>query len=201
MPDVVILIPAAGAARRMRGADKLMEPVGGETALRRAVRLACGTGHPVYVTLPQGGPHAAPRRGELSGLPVTALPLPDAHEGMAASLRAGARAAGAAEGLMVHLPDMPGLTGEDLSALLEVFASEPTCATRAASADGRAGHPVILPQRLFPALLVLTGDEGARRAMAGEEVNLVPLEGDRAVTDLDTPEEWAAWRAEVARDA
>ena len=199
MPDIVILIPAAGAARRMRGADKLMEPVGGETSLRRAVRLACGTGLPVVVTLPGGGPHAAPRRAELAGLPATALPLPDAHEGMAASLRAGARAAGASAGLMIHLPDMPGVEAGDLTTLIEVFAGETTCPVRAASADGRPGHPVILPQRLFPALLVLTGDEGARRALAGEEVNLVPLEGDRAVTDLDTPEEWAAWRARQAR--
>jgi CTP:molybdopterin cytidylyltransferase MocA len=198
MAGVVILIPAAGAARRMRGADKLMEPVGNETTLRRAVRLACGTGHPVYVTLPQGGPHAAPRRAELTGLSATSLPLPDAHEGMAASLRAGARAAGAAEGLMIHLPDMPDITAGDMTGLIDVFAAEPTCAVRAASADGRAGHPVILPQRLFAALLVLTGDEGARRVLAGEDVNLVPLDGDRAVTDLDTPEEWAAWRARQA---
>ncbi|MFZ5708526.1 MAG: nucleotidyltransferase family protein [Pseudomonadota bacterium] len=195
MADVVILIPAAGAARRMRGTDKLMEPVGGETCLRRAARLACGTGLHVVVTLPAGGPHAAPRRTELTGLGATALPLADAHDGMSASLRAGAREAGNAAGLMILLPDMPDIADHDLAALLDVFADDPLTPVRAASASGRAGHPVILPHRLFPGLLVLTGDEGARRVLAGEDVNLVPLEGDRAVTDLDTPEEWAAWRA------
>ncbi|MFN0116136.1 MAG: NTP transferase domain-containing protein [Paracoccaceae bacterium] len=195
MAEVVILIPAAGAARRMLGADKLMEPVGEETALRRAARLAASTGARVAVTLPQGGPHAAPRRAELTGLGVTAIPLPDAHEGMAASLRAGARAAGAAEGLMVLLPDMPGIGGEDLAALIRAFAADPTRPVRAASGDGRPGHPAILPRRLFADLLVLAGDEGARRVLAGEVVTLVPLDGDRAVTDLDTPEDWQAWRA------
>ena len=98
-------------------------------------------------------------------------------------------------GLMILLPDMPDIADHDLAALLDVFADDPLTPVRAASASGRAGHPVILPHRLFPGLLVLTGDEGARRVLAGEDVNLVPLEGDRAVTDLDTPEEWAAWRA------
>jgi CTP:molybdopterin cytidylyltransferase MocA len=195
MSGVAILIPAAGASTRMRGADKLMESVGGETALRRAARMAAATGARVIVTLPDGGPHAAPRRAELTGLGVTAVPVPDAHDGMSASFRAGVRAAGNAEGLMVVLPDMPEIETEDLAAILEVFAEDPDTPVRAASEDGRPGHPAILPRRLFPDISVLTGDAGARKLFSGEDVTFVHLRGARAVTDLDTPEAWAEWRS------
>ena len=45
-----------------------------------------------------------------------------------------------------------------------------------------------------------SGHPGAPMGMAGallarHPVRLHPLPADRAVTDLDTPEAWAAWRA------
>ncbi|MGL4280602.1 MAG: nucleotidyltransferase family protein [Albidovulum sp.] len=194
MEEVVILIPAAGASSRMRGADKLMEDVGGETALHRVARIARASGARVYVTLPETGPHSVPRRAELSGLEVRALPVRDAHEGMAASLRAGVAAAGSAAGLMILLPDMPDIAEADLSRMLAAFALQPGKVHRAAAEDGTPGHPVIFPRRLFAELSVVTGDVGGRRAMLGEEVVLHPLAGKRALMDLDTPEDWAAWR-------
>lgn len=196
MEEVLILIPAAGASSRMRGADKLMEDVGGETALHRTARIARATGAKVVVTLPEGGPHVAPRKAELSGLDVVALPVRDAHEGMAASLRTGVEAAGSAPGLMVLLPDMPEITEEDIAGLIAAFAASPTTVLRAAAEDGTPGHPVIFPRRLYAEMAVQTGDVGGRRVLEGERVTLHPLPGRRAVTDLDTPEDWAAWRGE-----
>ena len=195
MEDILILIPAAGASSRMRGADKLMEDVGGESALHHTARIARATGSKVVVTLPEGGPHAAPRKGELSGLDVRAQPIGDAHEGMAASFRAGVAAAGNAAGLMVLMPDMPDITQTDLEALVAAFNVTPGTVLRAAAADGTPGHPVIFPRRLYAELAVVTGDVGGRRVLQGERVVLHRLEGRRALNDLDTPEDWAAWRA------
>ncbi|TMV59202.1 nucleotidyltransferase family protein, partial [Thioclava sp. BHET1] len=120
---IPILIPAAGAARRMRGADKLLEPVGGTPLLRRQAQLALATGQPVLVTLPV--PEGA-RGAALAGLDLTRLPVPDAAEGMAASLRTriAARPAGAA-GVLILLADMPEIEVEDLRHLLETFAADP----------------------------------------------------------------------------
>ncbi len=196
MEEVLILIPAAGASSRMRGADKLMEDVGGETALHRVARIARATGAKVVVTLPEGGPHAAPRRAELSGLDVRALSVKDAHEGMAASLRRGVMAAGGAMGLMVLLPDMPDIDQADIDALMAAFSAAPTSVLRAATEDGTPGHPVIFPRRLYAELAVITGDVGGRRVLEGEPLTLHRLPGQRAVLDLDTPEDWARWRTE-----
>ncbi|OYX43248.1 MAG: hypothetical protein B7Z02_09590 [Rhodobacterales bacterium 32-67-9] len=195
MTDLAILVPAAGASRRMRGSDKLLEEVGGEPALRHTAGLAVETGAQVIVTLPASGPLVPARRAVLMGLGVRVVPIPDAHEGMAASLRAGAQNIGQAEGLMVLLPDMPDIDGADLTRMIAAFAADPTRPVRATTEDGtEAGHPVILPRRLMQEMAVLTGDRGGRVVLEGEAVRSVALPGRRAVTDLDTPEDWEAWR-------
>lgn len=195
MIDLAILVPAAGASRRMRGSDKLLEDVGGEPALRHAAALAAETGAHVIVTLPASGPLVPARRAVLMGLGVRVVQIPDAHEGMAASLRAGARNIGQAEGLMVLMPDMPDIDSADLARMIAAFAADPTRPVRATTEDGaEAGHPVILPRRLMQQMAVLTGDRGGRVVLEGEAVQSVALPGRRAVTDLDTPEDWEAWR-------
>ena len=174
----------------MRGRDKLLEPVRGMPLLARQVDVTRATGHPVYVTLPV---EPGARDDLIAG--ATPVPVPDADEGIAASLRAAVRAlpAGVA-GLLLLLADLPDIETADLRAVLAEAARHPDCPVRGATQDGRPGHPVYLPAGLFPHLLRLTGDRGAAALLAREAVRHVPLPGERAVTDLDTPEAWAAWR-------
>lgn len=195
MHPLTILIPAAGASRRMGGQDKLLRAVDGLAQLRRVALFALSTGQRVVVTLPPG---ATARRAALEGLDLTILEVSDCAEGMAASLRAGARV-GADAAMMILPADMPDITAEDLLRLLRRHGAAPGAILRGA-AGGQAGHPVLLPADLVPALARLTGDRGARDLVAAEgaRVVLVPLAGTRAVQDLDTPQDWAAW--EAARD-
>jgi CTP:molybdopterin cytidylyltransferase MocA len=131
------------------------------------------------------------------GLDVTILEI-DATEGMAASLRAGADWAKGLglDALMVALPDMPDITTDDLCALFDAQAQQSATPLRATTADGQAGHPVILPRAVFAAMHELSGDQGARAILRDHPPRLHPLPGQRALTDLDTPEAWAAWRAQ-----
>lgn len=179
----------------MRGADKLLEPVEGRALLALLAGRAVAAGCRVVVTL---APGMAARRAAVSGPDVTVLEVPDAAEGMAASLRAGAGFAAGARGLMVLPGDMPEITSGDIAGMVAAYlAADPAPILRATTPDGRPGHPVILPARHLPALAGVRGDRGARdllRAHAAE-VQAHPLPGARAVTDLDTPEAWAAWRA------
>lgn len=200
MTDVTILIPAAGFARRMRGADKLLEPVAGEPLLRRQARLALATAAPVLVTLP---PDPGPRGQVLDGLAVTRVTVADPGEGMAASIRAGVAAVPQdSAGLMILLADLPEIETEDLATLIAAFIANPgRPILRATSTTGTPGHPVIFPADLFAELALVTGDAGARSVVARHRARLrdLALPGDRAVTDLDTPEDWAAWRARTGR--
>jgi CTP:molybdopterin cytidylyltransferase MocA len=195
-PEILIL--AAGSASRMRGADKLLEDIDGEPLLARSARVALATGCRVTVTLPPDRPG---RLVAIQGLAVTPVIVPDAAQGMAASLIAGLRALPAAAPVLMVLADLPDLTTKDLQACLAVWAKDPRAIPRGAAADGTPGHPVGFPPDLRAELLALTGDTGARAVLArhADRLHLVRLPGTHATTDLDTPEEWATWRASRAR--
>lgn len=191
-------ILAAGSARRMRGADKLLEPVAGEAVLTRLARAAFAAGGPVAVTLRV--PDAA-REAALAGLDLTPLPVPDAGEGMAASIRA---AAGWAQGLgvpglLLCPADLPELEPADFARLAQEFTPGGP-PLRATDEDGTPGHPVIFPALLFPALAGVQGDQGARAVLAAHPPRLIALPGAHAATDLDTPEDWSRWRCRMRGD-
>lgn len=189
-----ILLLAAGASSRMRGGDKLLEPVAGEPLLTRIARAALATRAPVTVTLP---PDRPARSAALAGLPVAQVTVPDPAQGMSASLAAGLAAIPPSHGIMLLLADLPEITAEDLTHLLTLWRQEPEAILRGAAQDGTPGHPVCFPPDLRDDLLTLRGDEGARSVLIRHRARLraVPLPGTHATTDLDTPEDWAAWRA------
>ncbi|NIZ10350.1 NTP transferase domain-containing protein [Pseudooceanicola sp. HF7] len=192
---IAILLLAAGASRRMGDRDKLLEEIDGLPLLRRqaarAVSAGCG---PVLVTLPED----SPRADSLRGLDVTQVPVPEAAEGMGASIRSGVAALPkGVTGVMILPADMPDITTADLTRMAEAFATAPgpRPILRGASA-GLPGHPVLFPDDLFAELRALQGDTGAREILKGNTVRLtlVALPGRHALTDLDTPEAWAEWR-------
>ncbi|WP_375691203.1 NTP transferase domain-containing protein [Pseudooceanicola sp. LIPI14-2-Ac024] len=193
MAGVAILLLAAGASSRMRGADKLMQELGGRPLVAFQAARAIGTGAPVVVTLP-AGPH--PRLAALEGLRVQTLAVPDAAEGMAASIRAGVGALPAGvRGVMILPADMPEITGDDMAAMLNAW--EAGEILRGAAEDGTPGHPVIFPVDLFEELAGLSGDAGAREVLVRHRarLRLFPLPARHALTDLDTPEAWEHWLA------
>jgi CTP:molybdopterin cytidylyltransferase MocA len=189
-----ILILAAGAASRMRGADKLLEPVDGAPLLTQIAQRALATGCPVTVALPPDRPL---RQAALIGIPVSQVVVERPETGMAQSLKAGLRALPATAPVLLLLADLPEITTADLSHCLDVWATAPDRILRGTSALGVPGHPVGFPPDLRDALLALDGDQGARDILMAQKARILPvaLPDDHATTDLDTPEEWADWRA------
>lgn len=180
----------------MRGRDKMLEDVDGEPLLRSRARVALATGQQVAVVLPEG---AEDRRRALDGLSVTVIIAERAADGMAASIVAGlAVVPEEACAVMILLADLPEITGDDLNTVLSAASTDRTAIWRGASGDGRAGHPVVFPKRFFPDLAGLRGDSGAQSVISAnrDALRLCPLPDARAVTDLDTPEAWEAWRAQ-----
>lgn len=207
---IVAFLPAAGASRRMKGRDKLLEPVDGRPLLRRAAETALSAGlGPVLAGL---RPDDAARRHALDDLAVGIVEVPNAGTGMSATLRAGAGAALAAigagrerndacDGMLVFLPDMPEIEAPDLVEMARVFETHGGPVVRATTRDGRPGLPVLFPRTLLHAFDRLDGDRGAAALLEDQRVVDLALPGERALTDLDTPGDWARWRATHGRSS
>lgn len=191
-----ILILAAGAASRMRGTDKLMQDVDSKPLLARQIDIAQAVSGDVRVALP---PPPHPRYDIVTQTTARPVPVKDAAEGMGASLRTIFATLGAQDThAMLLLGDLPDITESDLRKVQDATCTHPDASIwRGATEDGRGGHPIIFASPLFPAFAALRGDDGGRAIIerAGSKVHIVPLPGIRARLDLDTPEDWAAWRA------
>lgn len=199
MAPLALVLLAAGAGRRMRGGDKLLEKVNGVALLRHLAMQALAAGlDPVAVTL---RPDAPARRAVLRDLSLSILPVPDADAGMSESLKVAAQWAmrEGAGGLMVCPADLPELTARDFASLARAFDPDGP-PLRATSEDGAPGHPVIFPARLLPDFAALQGDRGAQPLLARHRPRLIALPDRHATTDLDTPEDWATWRARPRPD-
>jgi len=188
--SVSIVIPAAGTSSRMRGTDKLMTLVDGCPLLRLVVERACTASNDVVVALPAG----SKRRSIISDLDAKLIDVQGANQGMGTSIKAAvSHISEHATGVMVLPADMPDLTANDLSMIIQHFDKKQKI-TRGCAQDGTEGHPVLFPVSFLNDLLELSGDQGARVIIQGHPIELVTLGENRALVDLDTPEDWDHWR-------
>ena len=136
--------------------------------------------------VPQAAKAFAERAGGAARLRL--VNAPDHAEGMAATLRAGvASLAPETTGAFVFLGDMPRVPTAVLPKLAEaVAAGAPAAAPRF---EGRRGHPVLFSSALFPQLLALTGDEGARAVLQKLGATLATVEApdEGVLFDIDLP--------------
>lgn len=192
------VILAAGGARRF-GRPKLLQRIGTESLLSRAVRSAGDvTGGRCVVVLGCG---ASRLRGELRGQRVQVVVNRRWREGMAGSLQLALSALpAAATAALVVLADQFALQPGDLRRLARAWSRDPGRAA-AAAIDGRPAAPAILPRHWFGRVMVLRGDEGARRLLrdASPPPALVPMPG--AAVDLDARDQLGVLRRLARRDA
>ena len=193
MRTAVILL-AAGGSSRMRGADKLLEDAGGAALLTRSARTALASD--AVETLVVLGANRSARKAALTGLPVRTVINEGWRDGMGTTLAAGvASLADDVDAAIVMLADMPDIAPDLLNRL--IARAVPGMILRPVTEKGQPGNPVLFTSSHFPALATLAGDSGARQVIAENRACLATIPADGSVlTDLDTPEAWAAWRKE-----
>ena len=131
-----------------------------------------------------------------------------ANEGLASSIRAGLRALEANPasapsepayaGVLIVLADMPGVTAELVNAIIAISAAhDHNAIVFPAGPDGRQGHPVLWPRALFPDLMKLSGDQGAKVLLPSHRERIVTLQiaGAAPFLDIDTRQDLARYLA------
>jgi molybdenum cofactor cytidylyltransferase len=95
-----------------------------------------------------------------------------------------------ADGAVVCLGDMPLIDAGLIDRLIDAFAPDRGQLIVVPVAEGRRGNPVLWSRRFFKELMTLEGDIGARHLIAkhAEAVAEVPVEGEGAFLDIDTPQ-------------
>ncbi|MCO4848423.1 MAG: nucleotidyltransferase family protein [Yoonia sp.] len=191
---IPVLILAAGQSSRMRGTDKLMCDVHGVPLLRRQIDMAEGIG-PIYVALPPNNPA---RIAALDGTTAIPLIVSESSEGMGGTMRGAVAQLPECAAFMIILGDLISLNTNDLRDVLDSMTAHPkNVIWRGASSDGQPGHPIIFDSSLRPAFADLHGDNGGESIVKplASRTYLHRFNDNRARHDLDTPEDWSAWRA------
>lgn len=197
---VAALVLAAGRSTRMGAVNKMLAEIGGKPLVRIAAEQAVAShAHPVIVVT---GHEREKVEAALNGLPVRFVRNADYAEGLGTSLKAGIAAVPEeADAVVVCLGDMPQVDAALINRLIAAFDPERGALVVVPSIDGRRGNPVVWSRRFFHDLMAIQGDVGARHLIGNyaEVVVEVPVAGEAALTDVDTPESLLAVKAEIER--
>ncbi len=188
-PTVVVL--AAGKGSRFKGpAHKLEQSLGDLSVLGSTLRNAVESHLPVVVVTTQalasGATHIVAVRD------VVVVPPALAALGMGHSIAAGVAARADAPGWLLLPGDMPMVKPATLLAVAAALEHHPVAY---AQYQGRRGHPVGFAAELYSELMMLSGDEGARRLIARYPAIGVDVDDPGVLIDLDTEADLAAMRA------
>jgi len=196
---VAALILAAGASSRM-GSPKQLLDWEGQPLVRAAAEVALAARlEPLLVVV--GGAQAAVADA-LAGLPLRIIANPDYAAGQSTSLRAGIAALGQdADAVVVLLGDQPFVTAAIVERLVAEWQAS-GAAIVAPTYAGQRGNPVLFAHAVFPELLAVEGDQGARSVLAADRarVRLVAFDNPRPLADIDTPEDYARLREGRGQD-
>lgn len=184
------IVLAAGASSRMGGRQKQLLDWGGRPLVRAVAEQALAARLDQLLVVV--GSAAAEVTAALAGLPLRIVANPAYVEGQSTSLRAGIAALGPeVAAALILLGDQPFVSAP----IIDRIAAEWRVTGAAIVAPlyrGQRGNPVLFARALFPELLVLRGDQGARALLAAdrERLRLVPFDDPRPLDDIDTPDDY-----------
>lgn len=191
------IVLAAGAARRLGEPKALVELAGRSFLVRVIDALSAGGVSEIVVVV--GEPHADAVRSAVAAHPgVVTVDNPDPSRGQLSSLQAALTQVDLAslDAVLVHPVDIPGLTGDDVAALVAGAAAHPACALAVPSVAGRRAHPLLIRAALIEDVRQLGPAATLRDLYGRSDIGIHHVESDNALLrhDVDTPEDLAELR-------
>ncbi len=185
------VVPASGESRRM-GRTKALLVIDGKTFVRRVVEALRGAGcDPVFVVVTDPDGPVAVEAASAGGAVLHNL---DPGDGPITSLRLALEVVHDDAPGVAYLPlDHPLVEAETIAALLEASNRSRAQLTVPMFGDKR-GHPAVFRRPVFPELLDLTLEGGARMVVHRHlaSARLMDVTDEGVITDIDTPEAYEA---------
>jgi molybdenum cofactor cytidylyltransferase len=193
--NVAAILLAAGASSRL-GTPKQLLSYGGAPLVRHVAATALASRIArLFVVV---GNRADDVRASLAGLDVEIVDNLSYQQGQSTSLRQGLLAIPRSlSAALVLLVDQPFVDAALIDRLIGLY-EETGAAIVAPQHGGHRGNPVLFDQSLFPELLTVVGDTGARDIILRHRDRLATLQlpDDRPFTDVDTWEDYQRIRLE-----
>ena len=178
LPTVIVL--AAGRSARFRaasgGQDKLQALLGTLSVREHAIAAVQASGLPFHVVEAAHTAHID-------------------QPGMGDSIATGVRACSQAAGWLILPADLPLIQPATLRAVAHALTDHTVVQ---AVYQGQRGHPVGFAATCGPALMALTGDQGARAVLQAHAPYALPVHDAGCIHDVDTPEALEAARRLLA---
>lgn len=203
-PTIAAIILAAGRSTRMQeGQHKLLLPLGTQPVLAHVVNTILNSqARPIFVVIGYRPEEVRPVLRPFTPL-LTISENVRYEQGMSSSLHTGVEALMAAhldstiDGALIVLGDQPLLTSTAINRLIATR-HQTGKSIIAPLYHGKRGSPVLFAASLFPELLTVTGDQGAKSVIEQHRHELATVEiGDDADdTDVDT---WEAYQQVLSR--
>ncbi len=188
-PTIVVL--AAGSGSRFSGPQhKLAQEFGASTVLGSTLRNAIESQLPVLVVTTAALAPLAARQLALRDIVV--VTDEQAARGMGHSIAIGVGERSGAPGWLILPADMPLVRPGTVLAVARALEQNPVAY---AQHRGRRGHPVGFSAELYSELVMLTGDDGARRVVLRYPAHGEEVDDPGALLDIDTVTDLAAVRS------
>lgn len=183
---VGIILLAAGASARM-GEPKQLLRFRGETLLRRTAKIALAVSKKVVVAL---GARIEITQKEIEGLPVEFVENNDWEAGMSGSIKAGLEKlltdADELKAVIVMVCDQPFADENTLGKIIETY-NESNALIIASEYQNTLGVPALFDRKLFPELLALDAQTGAKRLIKKYRAQTSAVSFPKGAFDVDTP--------------
>ena len=191
------ILLAGGASTRM-GKTKQLLPLGGKTLVERVLIEALRSELERIVLV------LGYQAGDIKKVITPLFPQPKLSiienrqfkQGMSSSIIAGlSEIENTHDHVMILLGDMPFIHRDLINLLLRRYLRS-GLPIGAIEGKDRPAHPMIFSRALYPELLILRGDVGARALFGkySDQVCLIEPEGPYDGRDIDTPEDYAEFQ-------
>lgn len=185
-----IILLAAGSSTRMGRSKQLLE-IDGQPLLRRAVKVALDANvSNVVVVL---GSNFEAHQKVITDLPVKIFHNQNWENGIGSSIKAGLafllNEYPETEAVVISVCDQPMLSSEHIVKLVNGFQTSASHIIATAYA-GTEGVPAIFDKSIFPSLLNLPEDQGAKIIIQKYKDSLQSVTYPDGAIDLDTPHDY-----------